>query len=529
MACDTFAVSADNTLDTGTYTLTLSNAGATPAVFTQSGTLTGEGKVKYAATNSAGNINVAPTSYHDLEFSGAETYALSGTTSISGNLTVGATSILSPGTSTVNLTGTSQTLSGNASFYDLTKDISSADTLAFAASSTTSILSGGTLTLKGEDRSNRLTLLSSSEDTPWNLTIDPAASYDFDFLRVQDSTASRPLTVLNSLSLGGNTNWTIVNNTASTLATPAVEVSAGILTITTTATDIDQDDISIKVEYSNDALNWHDPILSAPVASLGSITLNNTDEYQLSGINTTSSNALSFEWDTKSILTYEENLLIRLTPYDGTDLGSAVQTQAFLLNNRAGVFVPTRPDLSRLTITDQDGTLHFENLPSSITEVAVSLTPDFIASSYQPITLLIPASSPLYLRFRTQSGSVSDTITYSASSITLDEGDIVKTIDNPDVYIIKYKAGKAYKRLILSPSVFNSYQHLKWSNIKVINQSQLDNFITSNLVQVAGDANIYELFPQGDTGKRAVLDQTKPYDADSVYEINAVDRESYGG
>jgi hypothetical protein len=107
------------------------------------------------------------------------------------------------------------------------------------------------------------------------------------------------------------------------------------------------------------------------------------------------------------------------------------------------------------------------------------------------------------------------------------EGDIVKTADNPDVYIIKYKNGKQYKRLILSPGVFRSYRHLRWENLKVISQAQLDTFVTSNLVQVAGDRNVYALFPKGDKGERRVHNAGPGYDADSVYEINSTDRNSY--
>jgi hypothetical protein len=114
-----------------------------------------------------------------------------------------------------------------------------------------------------------------------------------------------------------------------------------------------------------------------------------------------------------------------------------------------------------------------------------------------------------------------------AAGTVLAEGDIAKAPDNPDVYIIKYKGGKQYKRLILSPSVFNSYGHLKWSNIKTVPQSQLDAYTTSTLVQVAGDQYAYVLYPRGDEGERKRLDTSKAYDADSVYEINATDKFSY--
>jgi hypothetical protein len=52
----------------------------------------------------------------------------------------------------------------------------------------------------------------------------------------------------------------------------------------------------------------------------------------------------------------------------------------------------------------------------------------------------------------------------------------------------------------------------------VISQAQMDSFATSSLVQVAGDKYVYELFPDGDTGRRKALDIGKMYDTDSVYD-----------
>jgi hypothetical protein len=131
------------------------------------------------------------------------------------------------------------------------------------------------------------------------------------------------------------------------------------------------------------------------------------------------------------------------------------------------------------------------------------------------------------VKFRNSQGVESEVVVYSPQAITINEGDIVKTVSSPDVYVIKYKNGKQFKRLILSPSVFNSYQHLKWENIKIVSLEQLDKFVTSSLVQVAGDALIYKLTPLGDTGKRQPIVTAANYDPDSIYEINAVDRDSY--
>jgi hypothetical protein len=214
---------------------------------------------------------------------------------------------------------------------------------------------------------------------------------------------------------------------------------------------------------------------------------------------------------------------------------------------------PIKPDVSNTKITTTNsGPITIDNLPDTITQLAVSTTQDFKNSSWQDIKDLQTILSKyintikLYFKFKTKDGGVSDTIIYTpnngngsnttsgnatsntpANTITLTEGDIVKTPTNPDVYIIKYKNNKQYKRLILSPNVFKSYQHLKWTNLKIISQDQLNEYTTSSLVQLSGDNNIYSLTPYGDEGERRIQSTIQPYDQDSVYEINKVDRDSY--
>jgi hypothetical protein len=115
---------------------------------------------------------------------------------------------------------------------------------------------------------------------------------------------------------------------------------------------------------------------------------------------------------------------------------------------------------------------------------------------------------------------------------TIPEGAIIRATNGIDVYIVKYVGSKKFKRLVLSPSVFNNYGHLKWENLMVVSQAILDSFVTSDLVRAVGDSKIYRLYPQGDSGqKRLVKDagvMTRlGLDSDSIYEINSFDRESY--
>lgn len=119
----------------------------------------------------------------------------------------------------------------------------------------------------------------------------------------------------------------------------------------------------------------------------------------------------------------------------------------------------------------------------------------------------------------------SDTCNPNSNSIK--DGAMIRTKGDIDVYIIKYKGCKKFKRIILSPSVFRSYGHLKWKDIVDVDQTTLDSYTTSNHVSVAGDGRIWMLTPMGDTGKKTDVSSASDYDKDSVYEINATDRDSY--
>ena len=113
------------------------------------------------------------------------------------------------------------------------------------------------------------------------------------------------------------------------------------------------------------------------------------------------------------------------------------------------------------------------------------------------------------------------------SAVQIPEGAIVKTEHNPDVYIIKYKNGKQYKRLVLNPQVFKSYGHLRWEDIQIVDRGVVDLFITSDLIRVDGQTDIYQLMPNGDIGSKYHLVDSNNFDLDSVYTINDVDFNNY--
>lgn len=199
---------------------------------------------------------------------------------------------------------------------------------------------------------------------------------------------------------------------------------------------------------------------------------------------------------------------------------------------------PSKPDVSNIEIiSSADGTVSVANLPDNVREIAISRSPDFGSVSWQTFDsekfkTIGDISEILYVKFRTDKGAVSEVVVLeprggNSQDIVLNEGDIVKSPDNPDVYIIKYKNGKQFKRLILSPSVFSSYGHLKWERLKTVSRARLDGFTASELVQVAGDSDIYRLTASDDAGTRRVVSASENIDPDSVYEINQMDRNSY--
>lgn len=136
-------------------------------------------------------------------------------------------------------------------------------------------------------------------------------------------------------------------------------------------------------------------------------------------------------------------------------------------------------------------------------------------------------------------------------AVTLSDGDLIR---NPtavgeakfDVYIAKIVPStdsgqmvKKFKRLILSPHVFESYGHLSWDKIKDVDQKTIDEFKTSDLVRCydpergVDDPKVYKLIPNGDQGARRHLNlsskefEAQGHDWDSIYIINKIDREAY--
>jgi len=112
------------------------------------------------------------------------------------------------------------------------------------------------------------------------------------------------------------------------------------------------------------------------------------------------------------------------------------------------------------------------------------------------------------------------------------DGALIRANGDIDVYIVKYVGDKQFKRLILNPSVFNSYTHLRWGDVMDVEQSVIDSFTTSELVRTINEIKVYRLSPNGDIGQKRWVKTmgafaTNGFDWDAVYEINSVDRDAY--
>jgi hypothetical protein len=120
------------------------------------------------------------TDYHHLTLNSTDgatdTFRTNANITVAGNWTrTAGTFDATTNSNTVTLDGTNQTLTGDTTFYNLTKTESADDatdeTLTFAAGDTFTITN--TWTLDGRDADDRINLVSSSPGTTWN--IDPRA------------------------------------------------------------------------------------------------------------------------------------------------------------------------------------------------------------------------------------------------------------------------------------------------------------------------------------------------------------------
>jgi parallel beta-helix repeat protein len=151
-----------------------------------------------------------------------------GDVAITGTLTVGSGSLslignwsnsgtFTPGTGTVTFNGTNQSVSGATTFYNLTKNVTSAATLTFQNSDDNRTTITNIMDLQGAS-GRLLSLRSDSAGTQWE--IDPRGTRTVQYLNVKDSknvSATNINAVGNNCTdSGNNTKWSFTQLTSET-------------------------------------------------------------------------------------------------------------------------------------------------------------------------------------------------------------------------------------------------------------------------------------------------------------------------
>jgi len=169
--------------------------------------------------------------------------APSAVASIAGNFANGGSFVANGGT--VVLGGADQQLSGSTAFDKLTKVAGGPATLAFAASSTTTVV--GKLTMQGASYGKPLKLASSVAGKAWRIV--PEGEVEVGFLSVGDSTnLGAPIVASESFDAGGNTGWV--------LSGPATSLSLAAVSTTPKAGEADNLTIVARDAYGNTSTSY---------------------------------------------------------------------------------------------------------------------------------------------------------------------------------------------------------------------------------------------------------------------------------
>ncbi len=196
------ATSAISFISTSTTQQTINTGGKTLGNVT----INGSGSSYKLATNAlttSGSFTITAGTF-DVTAAGC-TGSVSCNMNVAGNWSNSGT--FTARTGTVTLNGVNQSMTGNTSFYNLTKqentNNSTDSILTVAASSTQTILTGGTLDFDGLDSNDMLNLVSSSPGTRYTFTVTDAQSGTW--LDVTDSNASTSdITCTSNCVNGGN-------------------------------------------------------------------------------------------------------------------------------------------------------------------------------------------------------------------------------------------------------------------------------------------------------------------------------------
>ena len=109
---------------------------------------------------------------------------------------------------------------------------------------------------------------------------------------------------------------------------------------------------------------------------------------------------------------------------------------------------------------------------------------------------------------------------------------LIREVGKIDVFLSRIANGKRFKRLLLNPTVFESYG-FDWQSVRDVGADEIERWAHSSLVHLEGDTEVWQLFPDGDEGERRRLDLTDEqfisagFDWDSVAPINRTEFGAY--
>lgn len=389
------------------------------------------------------------SSYTNFTLSNTGQVTLAGNVSATGNVSIGSGTTLIPstytlnvggnfsnsgtftaGTSTVNFNtvGTTSTVSGSTTFYNLSCTTTGKN-ITFTAGTTQTV--SNTFTLTGSSGSY-ITLRSSSNGSYWN--INPQSTRSVSYVDVKDSnnTNVTALTATNTIDSGHNNNWTI---TGPPPTDPTINnYNDGAYTTDNTPTLSfnlsDPNNVSVKYHIQiDDTADFSSPVVDEIEGSYSASPRSNV---------TYTPSALSdgaYYWRVLAINSNGQS-----SSYTTANSGSV----AF----RVDATAPTSPSITinsgdaYTTSTSSTLTLSASDATSGMADMIISENADFSAASWEPyatsksFTLSsLDGTKTVYVKFRdtagNESASASDTIVYDATapsgSVSIDAGNTYAT------------------------------------------------------------------------------------------------------
>ena len=157
-----------------------------------------------------------------------------------------------------------------------------------------------------------------------------------------------------------------------------------------------------------------------------------------------------------------------------------------------------------------------------------------LSSVVDSVTKTVTATTNHFTYFALFADTAEGVSLVDTAGTALADGNLISTADSFDIYIASFVGEKRFKRLILNPTIFESYGHLDWGNVMTVSQAVQDAFTLSDLViEVNADGTVAneKVFKvssalNSDVGQKQWLNMTSAqfelegYDWDAIAKIN---------